>query len=239
MVRFVRVEGSLHGSSGGGPVIYSNGDKTDEESAGGDEGIAGSDEDSDESRGMIDDEGEGDDRPRSDSRGVIRMSKAGGDVRIGDAPHGATITTGGGDIHVGRAAGRVEVNTGGGDITLGPVAGSVRAGTGAGDVHVTLSRAGGEKQAVDVTSGTGDVVIELPENPDVRLDLETAYTSSFRRPARIVSDWPLERDPVTGWDDRHGTSRRYVRAHGSIGGGRGLVRIHTVNGDIEIRKSRQ
>jgi hypothetical protein len=29
-----------------------------------------------------------------------------------------------------------------------------------------------------------------------------------------------------------------VRAHGTAGGGRGLIRVRTVNGDIEVRRVR-
>ena len=128
-------------------------------------------------------------------------------------------------------------NTGGGDIEIGPVAGSVRAGTGAGAVRVSLADAGGREQSVEITSGTGKVVIELPDRFDGRFDLETAYTESFGRATRIESAWTLDRESTTGWDDSEGTPRRYVRAHGVVGTGRGRIEVRTVNGDIEVRRA--
>ena len=89
---------------------------------------------------------------------------------------------------------------------------------------------------MDIWSGTGKVIVELPDDLNARFDVETAYTGSFRRPTRITSDWPLERDAVTGWDDSEGTARRHVRARGVAGDGDGVIHIKTVNGDIELRR---
>src|SRR5206468_2495806 len=102
--------------------------------------------------------------PAKGGAGFVRVAKAGGDVDIDEAPHGAYITTGGGDVHIGPAVGTVGVTTGGGSIDVGPVAGSVWAGTGSGSVTVRLSDPRGAKQTVDISSGTGKVILELPAN---------------------------------------------------------------------------
>ena len=119
---------------------------------------------------------------------------------------------------------------------IGPVAGSVRASTGAGRVRVTIADAGGKAQNVDVVTGTGTVFLELPANMDARFELETAYTRNFGRKTSIKSAWTLERGETSDWDSRVGTPRRYVRAIGVAGKGRGLVRVVSVNGDIEVRR---
>jgi beta-lactamase regulating signal transducer with metallopeptidase domain len=168
--------------------------------------------------------------------GLVEITKGGGIVELDEAPHGAIISTGGGRIRVGRAAGFVDASTGGGRIEVGPVAGSVTASTGSGSVEITLEDAGGEAQTVDVISGHGHVVVELPANFDGRFELETAYTDDAD-PARIDSPWPLQRAPVTAFDGHEGTPRRYVRAHGVAGSGRGLVRIRTVNGDVTLHRA--
>jgi hypothetical protein len=72
---------------------------------------------------------------------------------------------------------------------------------------------------------------------DGAIELETSYTESHGRATRIESAWQLQHEPTTAWDDREGTPRRYVRARGVLGNGRGLVRIKTVNGDIELRRA--
>jgi DUF4097 and DUF4098 domain-containing protein YvlB len=173
---------------------------------------------------------------RGHVEGVLHIEKAGGDIELDEAPQGAIISTGGGSIRVGRAAGTVEASTGGGSIDIGPVAGSVVAGTGAGEVRVTVVDAGREEQTIEITSGSGRVVVELPANFDARFELETAYTEKFGRSTHIESAWKLDREVTSRWDDHEGTPRRYVRARGMAGNGRGLVHIRTVNGDITVRR---
>ncbi|MFN2400134.1 MAG: M56 family metallopeptidase [Gemmatimonadaceae bacterium] len=228
MVSFSKVRGGLRASSGSGPVIYA--EASDEENKGDLKGVTVG------KSGKIED-------LRLRPTGVLHVRKAGGDVEIAQAPEGANISTGGGRIRVGRAARLVDATTGGGNIEIGPVAGSVRAETGAGDVRITLVNAKGEEQSVEVTSGSGRVVLELPPTLDARIDLETAFTRRFGRAAIIESAWDLERDEITGWDSNQaewesnqGTPRRYVRARGLVGSGRGLIRIRTVNGDIVLRR---
>jgi beta-lactamase regulating signal transducer with metallopeptidase domain len=170
--------------------------------------------------------------------GRLVIARAGGDIDLDDAPNGAAITTGGGRVTVRGGVGLVSASTGGGNIDIGPIAGSVHASTGAGTIHVTLADAGGDEQTVDVSSGSGHVVIELPAHFDGRIDLETSYTRSFGRATTIETGLALERESTTTWDDREGTPRRYVRARGVVGSGRGLVRVKTVNGDIEVRRAR-
>lgn len=219
-----RVRGGLTGSSGSGPVVYGDkagGEDPDEETA----DLSALDIDRSHTRIRS-----------NEPTGVLHITKAGGDVELEEAPEGAVISTGGGHVSVGRSAGLVDASTGGGDIELGPVAGSVRAGTGAGDIHVTLADAGGERQTVDLTSGSGKMIVELPADFDGAIELETAYTKSHGT-TRIESAWKLQREPTTEWDSRQGTPRRYVRARGVLGNGRGLVRVKTVNGDIELRRA--
>jgi hypothetical protein len=119
------------------------------------------------------------------------------------------LTTGGGDIRVGRGAGRVIAHTGGGDIWIGPIAGSVEAHSGGGDVNVMLRSASGKEQAVQVSSGAGNIQIDLPNDLDARFEIETSYTQggSFGRTPRIVSAWASIASP-----SRHGTITRAHRA---------------------------
>jgi hypothetical protein len=220
-----RVRGGLRGSSGSGPVIHG------ESGSGRTTGTA----DLSDMRVDRDNATISIGRNTEYRSGSLSIEKAGGHIDLDRAPNGARVHTGGGNVTVGRSAGFVSASTGGGDVTVGPVAGSVRAGTGSGEVHVMIDKAD-EEQVIDVTSGTGRVIIELPRDFDGRLDLETAYTRTFEGSARITSDWDLERAPLSGWDDREGTPRRYLQASGELGTGRGRVRVRTVNGEIIIRR---
>lgn len=175
--------------------------------------------------------------PMLTSTGGYTMSKAGGSIEISEAPNGAQLRTGGGNVWVGSANGVLGVSTGGGDIDLPRVGGSVSAWTGAGDVTITVVDAGNPEHSVDVFTGRGRVVLELPSNLDARFELETAYTESRQR-TKIESDFSLQSSETSEWDDSQGTPRKFVRAVGSVGSGRGLIRIRIVNGDIIVRRGR-
>jgi beta-lactamase regulating signal transducer with metallopeptidase domain len=177
------------------------------------------------------------DRDFNGTKMSYSMSKAGGAIEVTEAPNGASLNTGGGNIWVGQSNGFLGVSTGGGDIDLPRVGGSVKATTGAGDVTITVVDAGNPEHSVDVFTGRGRVVLELPSNLDARFELETAYTESRGR-TQIDSDFSLQTSETAEWDDSQGTPRKFVRAQGSVGNGRGLIRIRVVNGDIIIRRGR-
>ena len=166
---------------------------------------------------------------------AARITKSGGGVELSEIPHGADISTGGGDIVIGKTGGVVDLSTGGGDIEVGPVSGSLSASTGAGNVRVRV----GDADKIDLSSGSGNVILELPASFSGTIELETGYTKNLGHATRIVSDWNLVRESTTDWDGSGGqTPRRYVRAHGTIGNGQSRVRVETVNGNIELRRAR-
>ena len=166
---------------------------------------------------------------------VVVIDKDGGDIKLSDVPDGAHVTTGGGTIVIGRSTGRVMAHTGGGNVTIDAAEGAASVVTGAGDV--TIVTAGKEAHAVDVRSGTGGVTVRLPRDANVTLDLETAYTREDK-PSKIISDWPVTPTTTSDWDDSHGTPRKFVRVRQDIGKGGPVIRVHTVNGDIQIRKEK-
>jgi hypothetical protein len=212
-----RVKGNIKGSSGSGPVMYAETDK-------GEKG--------DLRAYTTDKEGRISVSQDELHAGVVHISKAGGEVHLERAPHGAVIRTGGGDVQVGRSEGQVRVTTGGGNITLGPVHGSVDATTGAGTVTVTVTDPAG---SIDIGTGNGAAIIELPAGYNGQFELETAYTRTHGR-TRIESDWDLTRSETDEWDSSGGTPRKYVRAVGKAGNGPGLIKVRITNGDITIRR---
>jgi hypothetical protein len=165
----------------------------------------------------------------------VSYTRAGGEIRLESAPNGGNFTTGGGEIYVGSVGGTASFTTGGGNVILNNVADDVSVTTGAGDVQITVINGNGAARNVRVSSGTGKIVIELPANYDGRLDLETAWTERHGK-TRIDSDFPVNITETEDWDSRNGTPRRFVRGAGSVGAGRGLIRIRTVNGDVVIRR---
>ena len=61
--------------------------------------------------------------------------------------------------------------------------------------------------------------------------------SAYGRVLGVLAAWDgPDRHPASPeWERGMGTPRKFVRAFGSAGSGRGLVKVQTVNGDIEIR----
>lgn len=167
--------------------------------------------------------------------GSFSMQKAGGDIRLDAMPTGGSVSTGGGDVVIGSSGGQLSASTGGGRIEIDRMGGNVVATTGAGDVTIDVVNGDGTAHSIQVHSGTGRVILELPANIDARFDLETAYTENHSVTS-IKSDFPVQLTETTDWDDRNGTPRKFVRASGSAGSGRGLIRIRTVNGDVIIRR---
>jgi beta-lactamase regulating signal transducer with metallopeptidase domain/DUF4097 and DUF4098 domain-containing protein YvlB len=166
---------------------------------------------------------------------AISYTMAGGDIRLASVPAGGTFSTGGGEIVIGSVGSTASFTTGGGNIRIDGVADDVAATTGAGQVHITVVDGNGRARNVTVHSGLGRITIDLPANIDARFDLETAYTERHGRTS-IEADFPVTVTETTEWDSRNGTPRRYVRATGSSGSGRGLIKVRTVNGDVVIRR---
>ena len=84
------------------------------------------------------------------------------------------------------------------------------------------------------------LVIELPVNLDARLDIESGYTGDHGKPVfgavpKIESDFPVHLSEREGRNG-NGTPRWYVTASGTIGSGRGLIKIRTNHGDVVIRR---
>jgi DUF4097 and DUF4098 domain-containing protein YvlB len=174
--------------------------------------------------------------PRLRATGPLTLVKPGGSIDIASAPSGATLSTGGGHIVVEQSNKTVVASTGGGDIQLLRASGDATASTGAGDVTISVVNTDGAMHDINVCDGHGRVILELPAELDATLELETAYTDQFGRRTNIESDVPVERSETTEWDDRYGTPRKFVRAVGKSGSGAGMIRVHTVNGDIVVRR---
>jgi beta-lactamase regulating signal transducer with metallopeptidase domain len=253
-----RVSGNFSGYSGSGPVTYINSDGGIK-SKNGTKGTGSSSSATNEPVYVVDGVsigiGVGSGRSVSVKKGTttttyvddgvgqgggfgasgIRMSSAGGDISLPEAPDGARVTTGGGAVRIGPSAGEVYASTGGGLINIGPASGSVEAHTGAGNVTITLTGAG--SHSVDVTSGKGEVVLVVPRDLSATLELESAYTNNLGHETRIESDWPLTVTSTKDWDSSEGTPRKYVWVRQTIGGGGGVIRVRTVNGNVVLRRS--
>ncbi len=162
----------------------------------------------------------------------VQISTMGGEIEISEAPEGASLKTMGGHIHVTDAGRFVHATTMGGDILLESVDGWVKATTMGGDIDVTVVGSGGD---VELTSMSGDIMLVLPAGFSAEFDIELAYTKGSRQDYEIRTDLPLKQSETSEWDRSEGSLRKYIRAVGTVGGGKHKVKIRTVNGDIEIK----
>ena len=174
-------------------------------------------------------------RDGSSTGRTVNISTMGGNVEVADAAWGAKLSTMGGNIDVGSAREFVEAETMGGDIRIREVDGRVEAETMGGDVDVRLI---GDPQAdgrsVELESMGGDVVLTVPRNFSMAVDIEVELTPRKKDRYTIDSPEPLaieERE-----ESRHRGDTRIVRsATGSFNGGKNRVRIRTVNGNVTLR----
>jgi hypothetical protein len=159
--------------------------------------------------------------------GAIAIDRAGADV---------TASTGNGRVNVGETSGRVEVSTGNGDVQVEGARGRVNVSTGNGRVFVATSTG-----PVNVTTGNGDVTVRVRAlQPDAPMSITTG-SGAIR--VTLPADYNGQLDASTG----NGSLRsefeiqlvgridpRHVR--GTIGRGGPVLRLHTGNGSVELRK---
>jgi len=173
---------------------------------------------------------------QSHAAGVVKISQGGGAIVVADAPNGADLQTGGGKIYVKSARQFVEATTGAGEIVIDAIDGSVQATTGSGNVNVTMvGNPDTGNRDVAIASSSGDVTLVVPAGLAMNLDLKLAYTHT-KNQFRIVSDFPLNQRETDQWSSDEGTPRKYIFGTGQIGTGRNQIKIHTVNGNIYLKR---
>jgi beta-lactamase regulating signal transducer with metallopeptidase domain len=179
-----------------------------------------------------------DGRADGSGSGPDSLRLTGGAIRFDNLPNGGTFTTYGGEIDIGAVGGKATFTTGGGNVRIMNAADDLTVATGVGSVEISVIGAGARN--ISVATSLGRAVIELPANLDARLDIESGYTGDHGKPVfgevpKIESDFPVnltEREGRNG----NGTPRWYLTASGTIGSGRGLIKIRTNHGDVVIRR---
>jgi DUF4097 and DUF4098 domain-containing protein YvlB len=197
--------------------------------------------------------------------GQTRVNIGGGKVYIGSAK-GATIQTGAGNIEVHKCSGDLGVSSGGGNLNLGDVNGTVQAETTGGSVHldsargrVQISTGGGSVELLNLSEGAqvqtgaggitaefvgkrgtfsdsslhtaaGDVIVYLPADLPV-----TVHASSDMATGHgILSDFSGLRITKEGSN----FIPRSMYAEGSLNGGGPVLKVRTIIGQIDFRRSR-
>ncbi len=160
--------------------------------------------------------------------GQLRASTAGGSIDIGEVGMGAELETAGGGIRLASAGGNVSANTQSGGIRLKKLTRGVLAETQSGPIEAEFVTRRGEFTDSHLETTVGDIVVYLPSDlaATIKASIEMANGHN------IFSDFDGVK--VTKENGDYGTHE--VWADGRINGGGPVLKLHTTNGNIEIKK---
>jgi hypothetical protein len=143
-----------------------------------------------------------------------------GEMRVHDVSSDVNAMTVNGLVEVTNVGGEVRANTVNGRVDVSTRSGPVRANTVNGDINVRMGSLARDGE-MDFHTVNGSITVETPPSLDADVSLDTMHGS-------IMSDWPVQ---LTGrFGPRH--------AEGIIGRGGRSIRLRTLNGSVELRKSR-
>jgi TonB family protein len=187
----------------------------------------------------------------SSIKGTARLETDGGNIAVGEAGSYVTVRTAGGQIDFGEVHGSVHAETGGGGIRVisvaGPmevvssggsicltrVANRVHAETGEGTITAWISPDATNNSPVvrlpgpsQLASHTGDIVVFLPRNIAMNIDA----TVDTGGPGHIQADPSLPLS-IQGQAQPNGP----VHVLASLNGGGALLKLHTVDGKIQLQ----
>ena len=169
------------------------------------------------------------------SEDSVLISSQGGRINVSSALDGASVYTGGGGIRVRGADRFVSARTGGGDIEIETLQGWIDASTGAGQIEVTVEKNAHGKGDIKLISGAGNIILTLPDDFSMVLDIELGITNNAKRDFEIRSDFDLDIQSTDKWDYSKGTPRKHIYGSITLGSGDHSVKIRTTNGNVEIR----
>ncbi|MFA7288568.1 MAG: hypothetical protein WC055_06770 [Melioribacteraceae bacterium] len=169
----------------------------------------------------------------------INISTMGGSLEIDEAPNGAYLKTMGGEIEINKVSKFAEVETMGGNINIKEINGWVKAKTMGGDVSVKCT-GDMENSGNDITLSTmhGEVSLTIPKDASVRLELEITITKNqYDSKPEFETPFKLKVEESKEWDISKGDPRKYLRGSGTFNGGKNLIKIKSINGNIIIKQS--
>lgn len=143
-----------------------------------------------------------------------------GEMSVRDLTSEVRASTVNGRVQVANVGGPVRANTVNGGVDVTTRNGPVNASTVNGDIDVEMTAFDGDGD-MEFHTVNGSVTVQTPSSLNAHVDMETLHGS-------LSSDYPVQ---LSG---RFGPRR----ASGTIGRGGRDIEMHTVNGSIELRKSR-
>lgn len=147
-----------------------------------------------------------------------RVASGNGRVKVTGVTGRVEASSGNGEVSVDGAGGPVRARSGNGDVTIGTVNGPVNASSGNGDIRVSMDRLTGNDD-LEFSSGNGRIEVVVPSDFSAEVEANSGN-------GRVSTDFPIT---IKG-------RLTPSRLRGTIGNGGRLLRMHTGNGTMEIRK---
>ncbi len=142
--------------------------------------------------------------------GTMLVRGATSDVRASSVNGAVEVRDAGGEVNASTVNGSVDVTTRSGPVSANTVNGSIK---------VRMASAGSGRE-MKFNTVNGNITVETPASLNANVSLDTMHGSLF-------SDFPLQ---ISGrFGPRH--------AEGRIGAGGPALRMRTLNGSVELRKS--
>lgn len=160
--------------------------------------------------------------------GQVLARTAGGQIQIGPTGGSVHAETAGGSVRLQGARGRVVVQTAGGSIDLLQLESAVKASTAAGRILAQFNSTQKTFGPSQLETSMGDVTVYLPLHLPLTIDAAIDAAAGHQ----IVSDFPLA---IKG--EKEAFVPTTLRGRGALNGGGETLKIRTVAGNIEIRKS--
>jgi DUF4097 and DUF4098 domain-containing protein YvlB len=155
--------------------------------------------------------------------GEIDLNTEDGSIQVEEVAGALIARTGDGHVYARKMDGQVDVHTGDGTIGLDGVLTGVKAETRDGAVEVTARPGSRTDSAWDVTTGDGDVRVEVPQGFGAEVDARSGdgrvRVDSITDAAGATKDERDDRDAVTG----------------KLGGGGKAMRLRTSSGSITVK----
>lgn len=163
--------------------------------------------------------------------GSIKASTSGGDINVKAARGICKLKTSGGDIELGRGEDNIEAVTSGGDIFLANAFGAVYARTSGGDIELEKKLISQKRDnTIDLSSSGGDLMLYLPDDIQADLSAEIIVYNKWGD-NEIDSDFSLD------ISKEYRGSKIRLFGQGRINGGGDKISLHTVDGDIKIKRT--
>ena len=147
----------------------------------------------------------------------IRASSASGSVRVANIKGDVKISSLSGSTHVSSPGGRVDADTASGSVQVDGAMRDVKARAASGSVDVNGNP--GSNSYWDLKTVSGLVQLGIPTDANFHLSAEAIS-------GQIKADVPI----IIEEQDKHSLRAR-------VGNGGGRVEVHTVSGEIRVRKS--